>query len=127
MLPAAALLLAVLLGGACGASSEAVRTDMDRLTTEEIASVEAATLFEVVQRLRPRWLEVRAVRSGFEGPPTEIVVVMDRTYLGGVDELRRLGRETAVSLEYMTGARASALLSGLGSRHVEGAIIVHTR
>jgi hypothetical protein len=118
--------LAALLVG-CGATGEGARIDMNRLTAEEIASVDVSTLYEVVQRLRPRWLEVRAPRGAFDGPETLIVVFMDRTYLGGVDELRRLGRETATSLEYMTGSRAQAQLSGIGGRHIEGAVIVHTR
>jgi predicted small secreted protein len=122
-----ALLLTALLVAGCGATTEGVRGDYNHVTADEIATVDVSTLYEVVQRLRPRWLEVRAQRSGFEGRPTEIVVFLDRTFLGGLDELRRMGRETAASLEYMPGARAQAQLSGIGARHVEGAIIVHTR
>lgn len=119
--------LAVLFAACAGtprASSSS--SDRNRLTAEEIASVDVQTLYEVVQRLRPRWLEVRAPRSGFSGDDTQIVVFVNRTLLGGPVELSRLGPEVAASLQYMTGSAAAAELPGIQSRHVEGAIIVHT-
>lgn len=125
--PISVCVLAVLFGACAGATrANGSSSDRNRLTAEEIASVDVQTLYEVVQRLRPRWLEVRAPRSGFSGDDTLIVVYMDRTLLGGPVELSRLGPEIAASLQYMTGSAAAAELPGIQSRHVEGAIIVHT-
>jgi hypothetical protein len=123
---AGALLLILVLGAACGTTPNGARSDHNHLTADEIRAVDVSNLYEVVQRLRPRWLEVRAPRGGFE-TATMIVVFLDRTLQGGPDELRRMGTEMAASIEYMPGARAQAQLSGIAGRHVEGAIIVHTR
>lgn len=126
-LPAVACLLAGLFLACAGAATNGGSTDRDRITAEELATVDVPTLHDVVQRLRPRWLEVRSARSGFAGgTETEVLVYMGRTLLGGVDQLRSLGSDVAVSLEYMTGSAAAAALPGIQHRHVEGVIIVHT-
>jgi hypothetical protein len=118
--------VATFLLATCASGSGGSRSDQNRLTYEEINSVDVSSLYEVVQRLRPRWLEVRATRSAFDTRDTEIVVYMDRTLLGGVEELRSLGPETARWLQYLSAAEASAALPGIGSRQVEGAVVVHT-
>jgi hypothetical protein len=108
-------------GGGSGSSG-----DRNRITAEEFGSVDVSTLYEVVQRLRPRWLEVRSPR-GIGGVDTEVVVFLDRTYVGGVDELRRMGTEVAVWLQYRSGSDVAGELFVPGDRHVEGAIIIHSR
>lgn len=118
---AAAMLL---LSAACATTSTGDGSDPNLLTPEEIAEVNASSLYEVVNRLRPRWLEVRSSRS-FEAE-TSVVVFQNETLLGGTETLRRYGPEAGYSLRYMDGEAASASLSGLGSRHVEGAIIIRT-
>jgi hypothetical protein len=55
------------------------------------------------------------------------VVYQNQTYLGGVDVLKQMGRESAERLRYMDGPKASASLPGLGSQHVQGAIIIEPR
>lgn len=121
------LVLAALLSAcAAGPRGNGPSADQTRLTAQEIASVSAQNLYEVVQRLRPRWIEVRAPRSGFSGEGTSVVVYLDRTLLGGPGELANLGPEVAAWIEYMSGSKAAAELPGIHSRHVEGAIIVHT-
>lgn len=121
-----AVALAVIIGSvACISSATEVSGDPDRLTREQIASVNVSTLYEAVQRLRPRWLEVRAQRT-FE-LETQVLVVLDRTVLGGVDELRNLGVEIAAGMQYLTGSAAHGEFALPGDRHVEGVIVVHTR
>lgn len=97
----------------------------NRITLEEIHSVNASNLYEVVARLRPRWLDVRAQRTF--GMDTQVVVVLNRTYLGDVAELRGLGLETAESLIYMTGSAAAGEFALPGDRHVEGVIVIRPR
>ena len=117
----ASLLLVAVAG--CASSGGGTRTDLDRLTESEIESVDVSTLFDVVQRLRPRWLDVRA--TSFEGS-TDIVVFQGQAYLGGVEVLRTLSPDAARWMEYLDGPQASATLPGMGSRRVEGAIVIHT-
>lgn len=126
LLVAAVLALLQPVGACAGGGGGGASLDRNRITAEEFASVDVSTLYEVVQRLRPRWLEVRSPR-GIGGIETEIVVFLDRTYVGGVDELRRMGTDMAVWLQYRSGSEAAGELFVPGDRHIEGAIIAHTR
>lgn len=129
----AALLVAILTTGLMSACTSATRSDngtntrTDLLTREQIMSVTGATsLYEVVQRLRPRWLETRGGDRSF-GLSTDIVVYQGQTFLGNVDTLGQLSPNMAYELRWLDGTTASATLPGLGSRHVVGAIILSTR
>jgi hypothetical protein len=123
--PAFALVLFAILVAACATpQTERVRTNPNLLTQEEITATQASNLYEAVSHLRPRWLTVRSQRSFGSG--TEIVVYQGQTYLGDIHVLRQLGLTAAASLQYLDGPTASASLPGLGGRHVEGAIILHT-
>ena len=117
----ALLLLAAVAG--C-ASTGGTRMNLNRLTEAEIQSVDVATMYDVIQRLRPRWLDVRAATSF--GGSTDVVVFQGQSHLGGVEVLRQLSPDAARWLEYLDGAQASASLPGMGSRRVEGAIVIHT-
>lgn len=119
------LVAALALGGSGCVSGPGVGGDPDRLTQDQIASVDVSTLYDVVHRLRPRWLEVRSHRT-FEGE-TQVMVVLNRTVIGGVDELREMGIDVASELEYMSGSRAQGEFALPGDRHVEGVIIVRTQ
>lgn len=119
------LLVITGLTGCAAAAGGSGGTDRSIITNEEIASANVSNLYDVVQRLRPRWLDVRGGRS-LSTLSTDIVVYQGETYLGGIDVLRQFGPEAVSWLEYMPGSKASNVLAGLGSRHVEGAIILHT-
>ena len=109
-------------GGQSGGES----VDPNRLTREEILGAEATNLYEVIQRLRPRWLVVRSQRSF--SMETEIVVFQNDMDLGGPEALRQMTPELAYEIEYLEGSRAATALPGLMSgRHIQGAIIVRTR
>jgi hypothetical protein len=114
---------------ACSSATRAgsggnTRTDL--LTREQIMSVPTAnTLYEVIQRLRPRWLETRGGERSF-GLTTDIVVYQNQTYLGDVGALSQLSPDMAYELRWLDGPTASSTLPGLGSRHVAGAIVLYT-
>lgn len=111
---------------ACAAASagQEPARDINRLTRAEIQSIDVSNLHDLVQRLRPRWLDVRGSRSF--STPTRVVVFQDQTLLGGVAVLRQLSPDMAAWMEYLDGPTASNSLPGLGSTHVEGAIVIHT-
>jgi hypothetical protein len=112
---------------ACAAGprpDEAVRPRSDVLTRAELRETGATNAYEAVQRLRPRWLVVRSGMRSFS-LETEVVVFQDQVFLGNQEALQRIGVEGIYELRYLDGATAKATLSGIGSRHVQGAIIVH--
>ncbi len=121
------LLSVISLGGCAtfGGQEQSARTDL--LTREEILSVEGVSnLYDVVQRLRPRWLIMRAPVRGF-GMTTEIVVYENQAYLGNVDMLRQLRPSMAYEMRWLDGIRAADLLPGLGAEQLPaGAIVVTT-
>jgi hypothetical protein len=123
-----ALLLTVGLVAACASApaGSGSKSRQDRLTRDEIMSVDATNLWEVVRRLRPRWLEVNRRGDRSFGLQTNLVVFQNQTSLGNVDMLRQFSPESAYELEFLDGSTASNTLPGLGSQHVAGAIVIKT-
>lgn len=121
-----ALLAAGTLWGCASTKAGKEGLDIDVINREEIMATGATNLYDVVTRLRPRWINIRTTRSF--NLESEIVVFQNDMYLGTIESLRQIGPELAYELRWLDGARASSLLPGLSSgRHVEGAIIVSTR
>lgn len=115
--------------GACASAGSGGSTSSTRISAEEIAEMrgQVGNLYELINRVRPRWLQVRARDRSFSGGEQEIVVYQDQSLLGGLEMLRGLGLDMPLYLSYLDGAQATAQLPGLGSRRIEGAIIIHTR
>jgi hypothetical protein len=117
--------LPALLACASGSSlNGAPRPRTDLLTRAELRETGATNAYEAVQRLRPRWLVVRSGPRSFS-LETEVVVFQDEVFLGNQEALQRMGIEGIYEIRYLDGATAKATLPGIGSRHVQGAIIVH--
>jgi hypothetical protein len=125
------LVVAALAFSAFAAACASTKADTgerrsDVLTREEILGAEANNLYDVVRRLRPRWLQVRSTRS--LNMETEIAVMQNDMYLGAAESLKEMAPELAYEIRYLEGARAATAIPGLMSgRHIEGAIIVSTR
>lgn len=125
LLSATALCL-VFAAGACATRGGLGGGDSDTLMKEEIASIDASTMHEVVRRLRPLWLRTRARQFTGGVQMSPVIVYRDNVRLGGVDELRDVSPEMAEWVSYLDSSEASATLPGLGSTLVEGAIVIHT-
>ena len=124
--PIALLAVTVTVLAACVANSQR-RGDYDTLTRDQIGSVDGATdLYEVIQRLRPRWLRARGNTSASGLGAAPIVVYQNQARLGTVEVLGDLSPDGVYQLRYMDGPKASATLPGLGSVQVEGAILIFT-
>lgn len=120
------LVPAISMGCASTGAGSGEKERSDLLTREQILGAEATNLYDVVRRLRPRWINVRANRS-FE-MDTEVVVVQNDVYLGPAEILKEISPESAYQLQYLEGTRAATAIPGLmNDRHVEGAIIISTR
>lgn len=96
------------------------------ITRNEIeqAGMETVNAFELVQRLRPRWLQSGISRS--IGLSTIIAIYQDDRRIGGPDELRLIPASEIDEIRYLDSAQAGRL-PGIGSDHVEAAIVVVTR
>lgn len=117
---------AVLALSACAAPQASSGSDVNanRLTAEEILASGASTAYDAIERLRPRWLRVRMERS--HNQATEIVVFVDNMQMSGMDALRDVDARLVRSIRWLDSAQAGQM-PGMGSRHVEGAIVVETR
>lgn len=118
------LIAATALAAACASTGEQepTRRDTTRLTAEEIASVNAHNMYEVIERLRPRWLVARAARSF--GSETGVVVYQGQALLGGIDMLRQVAPDMVVAARYLDAQTAATTLPGIGTGHVAGAIVL---
>lgn len=117
-----AILAAVFLflAGCASAGSTGARST-STLTAEELVDSGAPTLYEAVERLRPRWLG-----RGGAGSGPQVVVYRDRTRMGGPSALKDYRVNSVVELRYLDSTQASLQLSDLGSQRVRGAIIMVT-
>jgi hypothetical protein len=118
-----ALAISGVTAPACGGSRGRVGAgDNTRITAQELSRLTASNVYDAVAQLRPLWLQSRGRRSN--RLPTEIVVAQNGSYFGPLSSLRQFRIGEVKELRYLDGPQAGAFLSGLGSRHVEGAIIV---
>lgn len=126
MLPSLLLVALITAVGCASSGTSNVRRDSRLLTPEEIATAPVTNLYEAVERLRPRWLEMRDVRSLGTGIG-QIVVFLNNSYLGGPETLRQFQAHQVVRIRYLDASQASATLSGYDtSRHVVGGIVLET-
>jgi len=124
---ATALLAVAFSAWSCSTLSRAPSRDRNLISAEEIQDAEARNAYELVERLRPLWLQSRVDRGAHqETEVLNIVVYQDQSLLGGLGMLRIIPIELVRSVRAMGSAEAGRL-PGLGGRHVERAIVVVTR
>ena len=102
-----------------GAGGEGrARQDPNLITAEELAEYTNLTCYEVVQRLRPRWLQTR----GSEQNP---VVYQDGNRIGSAESvLAGMSANAVASLKYLNASDAT---TRYGTGHLAGAIEITTR
>jgi len=97
------------------------RGNRELITTPEIEAANAADAYELVQRLRPSWITHGTVAGG------GLVVYVDDAKMGWLQALHDIPASQIGSIQYMDPATATAILPGLGSDFITGAIVVHRR
>lgn len=102
------------------------RSNPNVLTQEEIEANrnQAQNLYDLVQRLRPRWLLARTVTNS---ATAGVVVFFNEQRMGGVDVLRSLPLSSVESLRYLDATAARGELPLANGIMVDGAIVVRTR
>lgn len=117
-------LLAVLVGCASSANGRRSLQSRNVITTEEIEALNVSTAFEVIQQLRPHFLQGRG-QSSIQDPGSSMPVV----YVNGV----RYGPPSvlqgirAMDLREIRYLSASDATTRYGTGHVGGVIEVDTR
>ena len=123
------------------ASSTAATSKVNQtlISAEEIAATpNLRDAYEVVQRLRPTWLtkmstqgvsmsgtNIATGQGGFVSGG--VIVYLDDARMGGLSALKDIPLGLISNIQYMDAATATALLPGLTSYVIAGAIVVHAR
>ena len=114
---------AVMAGCAHSATpSGASSPDANRITRAEMEQARYASLYEVVQSLRGRWLATRGPKT-LLGAPTEVQVLVDDMRMGGVDALRSLKTDNVVAISFVDPVAAA---QRWGGKFAQGTIVVTT-
>lgn len=115
------------------------KPDPNLISTAEIDALPTVRdAYDVVLRLRPTWL-TKAQVTGISMSGTRmggsaggsrggvILVYLDNARLGDIASLKDLAASTVATIQFMDPATATALLPGLTSQVIAGAIVVHLR
>jgi hypothetical protein len=96
----------------------------DLLQQEEILAARASNLYDVVRRLRPNWLNIRASAQSIRPTPTSILVYEGAIRLGDVEVLKSMSPESVGSMRYLSSTEATATLVGTTAGWVAGVIVI---
>jgi len=112
----------VFLAACAAQSSSSPRPNASLITRAEAVEAGVSDAFQLVQKLRPAWLQRRNPTSfSQEG---DVAVYLDGTRVGERDALRNITTDNVESIEYMDAGRATFRF---GAGHQYGAILVTTR
>lgn len=84
-----------------GTLSTAARQDIG---AAELRGVDALNMYEAITRLRPAFFSTRGATSFMNEPPSAIVVVVNRSIVGGVDELRGIETRAVRAVRRLSAA-----------------------
>jgi hypothetical protein len=111
--------------GAAGASQPSTsrsRGTPDRITAEELATIDVQNALQAVQRLRPSFLQNRGgASSSITQGPVDVVVYVDQTRMGGPNTLSQIPITDVKEIVHLSGSDAT---QRYGTGHGSGAIIV---
>ncbi|MGE5749568.1 MAG: hypothetical protein ACM31F_06380 [Gemmatimonas sp.] len=112
-----------------GAKPTISESSRDKVTSIEIANTEAATAYDLVNRLRPQWLRAGGTSSIGGGSIQNMVtlVYLDGHRIGTIETLRTITAAGISSMEWIPATRAAIVLTDVGSDAINGAISLKTR
>jgi hypothetical protein len=128
--PSRTLVVLTLAAAASACARNAQSNDVSRassnaslITRTEMEQARYASLYEVVQALRGRWLQTRGPNT-LLGRPVEVQVLVDDLRMGGVDALRALKTDNVVSISFIDPVAAG---QRWGGKYAQGTIVVTTQ
>jgi hypothetical protein len=106
-----------------GASQQAShRGSPDRISQEELATIDVQNALQAVQRLRPSFLQNRGgASSSITQGPQDVVVYVDQTKMGGPSALSQIPITDVKEIQHLNGTDAT---QRYGTGHGSGVIIV---
>jgi hypothetical protein len=114
-----------------GSAPKVAEASPDRVTSAEIEATQGVSnAYDLVRRLRPRWLQSSGGTASIgAGRITGqvLIVYLDGNRLGGIDALRQLSSSGIKSMQYYDAVRAATVLREVGSEPISGAIVISTR
>lgn len=118
-----ALSVVVIVASCAGPrQSRAVSEPPDVISRHQIEEVGSRTVYELVQRLHPLWLQKRGTNTIQNDG--DIVVYLDNARIGGPEALREIHADNVATVQFLDAGRAQYRF-GIG--HMHGAIVVTTR
>ena len=111
-----------------GAAAIVRNSNPDYITSIEVEGTATTNAYDLIRRLRPRWLQNSGASSigGGTVRGQVIAVVLDGQRLGGLETLRTIGTSGIKTLQYYDATRAATVLRDAGSDPVAGAIVITT-
>ena len=108
--------------GAGASQQSARRGSPDRITQEELATIDVQNALQAVQRLRPSFLQNRGgASSSISQGPQDVVVYVDQTKMGGPNTLSQIPISDVKEIQHLSGTDAT---QRYGTGHGSGVIIV---
>ena len=118
-----ALPVVVFVASCAGAGQpRSVSNPANIIAQHQIEEAGSRNVYELVQRLRPLWLQKRGTNTIHDDG--DIVVYLDNARLGGPETLREIAALNVASVQFLDAGRAQYRF-GVGHSH--GAILVTTR
>jgi hypothetical protein len=119
LIPVAMLSLA-----ACATTKQMDGTDRNVITSDQIASSNAETAYDVVAKYRANFLHSRGPNSILLKQPKEPTVYLDNVEYGTINSLRNIQASSVAEIRFIEGWDA---MTKYGSDHVAGVIQIYTR
>jgi hypothetical protein len=107
----------------CSAPATGPRGSPDRITRQQLESLEVVSAYDAIQRLRPTWLQTRGPTSISGGVAVPRVHIND-SRTADLQELRSLPTTAVESMQFFSAADATTLY---GTGYPGGLIEVRTR
>lgn len=122
--PLLGVLVFVLSACASTGEGQRTRTDANVLTYEDIQSATARSVYELIERERPRWLQPRVARRLTSN--TQVHVYLNDAPLGDVGVLRQLPLDNVRRIQYLDPSQARTRLPSAGVDLTAGVIQILT-
>ena len=120
-------LLLIALGAmalaSCSPAAAGSRGSPDRITRQQLETLEVLSAYDAIQRLRPTWLQTRGPTSISGGVAIPRVHIND-SRTAALEDLRALPSSSVESMQFYNAADATTLF---GTNYPGGLIEVRTR